>query len=325
MPITMVGSWTSVAADRPFRTWLRTAPGSVGVHLADGRFVVRRAEPGAPEIATLTLADGAIVALDPRGELVAVATGSRLELLAMSGATLKSAELARGLVVKDVEIRADGERLWVFGTLDATFQAHAFDRDLTPAGAYALELPQGPYPTTINVHPHEDAFVVTTNEDGRDQEATIHRMGLRAEGGVLRVAFDQDEIDHPCVGFTRDGSAIVGVDAYSGVRLFAWPDYEFVAGAAPPDGFESRFDGAIVGDHVLTERHPADTTDSSLLVLAVPSLDEEGQIDWSARGEFGTPEDDAGNDLGPSLGADRFLEVTRDADAWTLRIWRLDA
>ena len=321
----MVGSWTCVAADRPFRTWLRTARGHVGVHLADGRFVVRRAEAGAPELAALTLDDGAVVALDPRGELLAVAAGSRLELLAMSGATRERVELVRGLVVKDVEFRPDGERLWVFGILGATFQAHAFDRDLKPAGAYELELPQGPYPTTICVHPHEDAFVVITNEDGRDPEATIHRIGLRAEGGALRVVFDQDEIDHPCVGFTRDGSAIVGVDAYNGVMLFAWPQHAYVAGAPPPEGFESRFDGAVVGDHVLTERHRADTTDSSLLVLAVPSLAEEGQIDWSARGEFGTPEDDAGNDLGPSLGADRFLEVTGNADAWTLRIWRLDA
>lgn len=264
--------------------------GSFGVHLADGRFVVRRAEVDAKETSFI-LPDGAVVALDPRGELIAVATGSRLALLAMSGATLQTFDLDPELVVKEVEFRVDGERLWVFGTVGPRFHAHAFDRALAPGGQYDLALAQGPYPTTINLHPSEDAFLLTTNEDGRDQDATIHRLGIRVEGGVLRVLFDQDEIDHPSVGFTKDGNVIVGVDAYNGVTLFGWPD----------------------------------TVDSSLMVRQLPSLEEEALIDWSARGAFGKPDDDAGNDLGGSLGTDSFLEVTKDeSDAWTLRVWRLE-
>ena len=46
--------------------------------------------------------------------------------------------------------------------------------------------------------------------DGRDPEATIHRLGIRAADGAALVVFNQGEIDHPSVGFTQDGSAIVG-------------------------------------------------------------------------------------------------------------------
>lgn len=296
------------------------------MHLADGRFVVRRAAVDAPEIASFVVGD-AVVAIDPRGERIAVATGSQLTLLGMSGIEEKAADLAPGFAVKDIAYRADGERLWVFGTVGASFHAHAFDRALTPSGAYALTLAQGPYPTGLDVHPTEDAFLLTTNEDGRDQDASIHRIGARVEGGALRVLFDHGDIDHPCVGFTRDGSAFVGVDAFNGVTLWRWPDHERIDEALLPEGDESRFDGAVIGDHLLTERHAAGTSDSALMVLAVPSLTQEALITWSTRGDFGAPDDDAGADLGGALGADCFLEVKSGASegAWILRVWRLSA
>ncbi len=323
--ITLVGSWTCSPAARPFRTWIRTAPGSVGVHLADGRFVVRRAASGTPEVGSLVVPDTAMIALDPRGLVMVRVMGSRLDLLGMSGAPLKTTELTPGVVVKDVEFRADGERLWVFGTVGETFHAQAFDRALVPSGAYDLTLAQGPYPTSIHVHPNADAFLLTTNEDHRDPDATIHRIAASVAGGVLRVLWDKDEIDHPCVGFTRDGRALVGVDAFCGVSLFAWSDHARVGEAPLPEGYESRFDGEIVGEHLLTERHPEGEPASSMMVHALPSLAEEARIDWAARGEFGTPDDDAGMDLGPALGSECFLEVKEDAGAaaWTLRVWRL--
>jgi hypothetical protein len=145
---------------------------------------------------------------------------------------------------------------------------------------------------------------------------------VRADG---TIGFDRDDIDHPCIGFTADGGAIVGVDAFNGTSLFKVADYSLVAESPLPYGFESRFDGIVVGAHLLTECHPTDSTESSLRVLALPSLAEEARFDWSARGDFGRDDEDAGADLGPSLGADRFLEVKQGAaDSWTLRLWRLD-
>ncbi len=325
MDLRLVASWSCVAAERPYRTWLRLASGSVGVHGADGRFVVWRAVEGAPEIAAVALPDDALVGLDPRGEWFAVAAAGRLELRALSGAgaVLATAAIDPALAVRDVEVRADGERVWVLGTIGDQFAAHAFARDLTLAGRFALALAQGPYPTTVNVHPREDAFVITTNEDRRDPDAPPHRLGLRVDGTALRTLFDT-EIEYPCVGFTSDGSAVVGVDAFQGVTLLGWPDYVELASATPAEGDESRFDGAVVGARVVAECHPAGEIASSLWVLALPSLSEEARIAWPTRAEFGEPDDDAGLALAGALGDDKFLEATRAASgAWLLRVWRV--
>lgn len=303
------------------------ARGSVGVHLADGTFVVRRAAAGAPVVASLLLPEAANVALDPRCEVVAYADASRVSLVTLAGASLGQAELLPDVVVRRLEFRADGERLWVFGSAGATLRAYVFDRKLALLGDHGLDLGHDPAPFSVHLHPTEDAFTVLTNEDGRDPELPMRFMAIVVEAGQPRVVFSKDEIDYPCIGFTSDGRFLVGVDAFNGVTLWRWPDHERIDEALLPEGDESRFDGAVIGDHLLTERHAAGTSDSALLVLAVPSLTQEALITWSARGDFGEPDDDAGADLGGALGADCFLEVKSGASegAWILRVWRLSA
>ena len=151
-------------------------------------------------------------------------------------------------------------------------------------------------------------------------------MGVVVEAGQPRVVFSRDDLDFPCVGFTRDGRFLVGVDAFNGVTLFRWPDFAYDATAAHPEGHEGRFDAMILDGHVVTERHAEDTTESSLLVLSLPTLAEEAQIAWSERGAFAKPDDDFGLDMAAAVGSDAFLEVTNDptdTSAWTCRIWRL--
>ncbi len=297
----------------------------MGVHLRDGRIEIRRAESGAPILAVLDGPDHGIIALDPRGAWIGMTSAAHLSLVSPAGTTMHTVELPADFAARAIEFRGDGERLWVFGTVGSVFHALAFDRGLVAEGRHTLTLAEGPYPTTINVHPTTDAFVLTTNEDRRDPEATIRRIGVAVDGGVARVVFEVEDIDYPCVGFTSDGHALVGSDLFRGTTLHSWPDYQLVAEAPPAEGDEGCFDAIVVGDHILTERHPAETTDSTLVVLAVPSLAERDHITWGTRGAFGKPGDHAGIDLGAGLGSDRFLEVSPDPDhGWTLRIWQLE-
>jgi hypothetical protein len=247
-------------------------------------------------------------------------------------------ELPNDLAVQELCFRTDGERLWLFGFVGSEFHALAYDRTLTRVGDYQPALTRSPAGWPIQVHPSEDAFVLTLSEDDDDPEAGVRRVGVQIEHGKPRIVFDEGEIDHPCIGFTSDGRFLIGIEPFSRIMAMPWPTYR-VGHEAPFEPHEGRPVGMIVGNHLVTERHsaaeivydPASQTasarekhDSALWVLALPTLEEVGLLSWASRG-FGAPEDDAGLNIVDSVGDDCFLESRRDVDgeSYALRLWRL--
>ncbi len=338
MHLELVASW-SCSPDREFQAqWLQVVPGSVGVFLADGSLTVRRAVVGAPVVASLKLPAAARVALDPRGEVVACLDGGRLSLLGMAGAEVAAAALPHELALEHFCFRLDGERVWLFGFVDSTFHALAYDRSLALVGDYQPPLTLSPVGWPIQVHPREDAFVLTLSEDQDDPQAGVRRVGVEIAKGEATIVFDAGDIAYPCLGFTQDGRFLIGLDPFTRTMVFSWPTYAPGAEASFEPDHEGRPVGMIVGNHLVTERHskaeivfdPKTQTaeavekhDSSLWVLALPTLEERALLPWADRG-FGKKEDDAGLEFVDAVGKDSFLESHQDEDGtYALRIWRL--
>jgi len=328
MKLELLGSWSFTRPKKVVGPTFCAAGEMVGAHLIDGTFEVRRGVSGMPVVASLRLPKGARVALDPRGERIAYVVGSTLTIAKLSGKAIASAELPADVEVGQLELRRDGERLWVFGQGPEGFRLCAFDRDLRLAWEDVLDIGAEASPGVELLHPSKDAFVVMTQSGGDDpDEATSGRLGIAREKGKLRRTFEEEVCTHPCVGFTADGRAMVGTD-FVGCVLHAWPGYARVRQVEQPEGSEGGLGGIVVGEHLLTERHDEEKpfTTSSLLVLALPSLDEVAVLPWTKRGPFAKRKDNAGLDLFAALGDDSFVELsTAEKGPWTCRGWRLRA
>ncbi len=323
----LLGSWSFTPAKQPTGGFFCAAGEYVGAQLRDGSFEVRRGTRDLPVLAAVKLPSGSRVALDPRGEHLACVLGSKVSLTDLAGAALKTATLAAEVAVKHVEFRKDGARLWVFGQSSAGFHVHAFDRALHLDFAQVLDL-DASLDTSVEVlHPTQDDFVLITRSNDSDDpdEATMARLGVVRKAGELKIAFTEDAISYPCIGFTPDGASLIGVDLI-GVSLHPWPAYRRPRELPQPDGSEGGLGGIVVGAKLLTERHDENRpeTTSSLLVLSLPQLEEVGVCPWSRRGDFARPKDCAGLDLTAALGDDSFLELSPGKQgAWTCRAWRL--
>ncbi len=338
MQLELVASW-SCTPDREFQhQWLKVVPGMVGVFLGDGSLTVRRPVAGAPVVASLSLPANAQLALDPRGEVVACLDGGRLSLLGMTGAEVAAVQVPHEISLELLCFRLDGERLWLFGFVDSTFRALAYDRALALVGDYRPPLTLSPAGWPIQVHPSEDAFVLTLSEDQDDPQAGARRVGVRIVQGEATIVFDEGDIDYPCLGFTQDGRFLIGLDPFTRLMAFSWPTYAPGEEASFEPDHEGRPVGMIVGDHLVTERHSKaeivydpktqtaearETHDSALWILALPTLEEKALIPWVGRG-FGDAQDDAGLEIVDAVSSDSFLESRRNDDgSFAMRIWRL--
>lgn len=326
MKLELLGSWSFTQPKKVSGPVFCAAGETIGAHLVDGTFEVRRGVADLPVVASLTLPKGAWVALDPRGERLAYVVGSTLTLANLSGKTLAAAKIDADIDVRQLEFRKDGERLWVFGQSAEGFRVYAFDRELRLDWDDRLDIREEASPSVELVHPTRDEFVVLTQSGGDDpDEATTGRLGIVREKGKLQRTFADEVIEHPCVGFTADGGAMVATD-FIGCVLYDWPGYARIRAVEQPEGWEGGLGGIVVGARLLTERHDEEKpfTTSSLLVLSLPGLDEVAVLPWTKRGPFAKPKDNAGLDLCAALGDDSFVELSLGKKgAWTCRAWRL--
>lgn len=328
MKLELLGSWCFTPPKKVSGPIFCAAGEIIGAHVGDGTFEVRRGVADLPVLASLTLPKGALVALDPRGERLAYVAGSTLTLAALSGKTLATVEIDAAVTVNQLEFRKDGSRLWVFGQSADGFRVFAFDRDLRLDWKDRLDIGEEASPSVELVHPTKDDFVVLTQTVADDpDESTTGRVGVVREKGKLRRTFEDEAVEHPCVGFTADGASMVGTD-FIGCVLYDWPSYTRIRQVEQPEDFEGGLGGVVVGARLLTERHDENKPDttSSLLVLSLPSFDEVAVLPWTKRGPFAKPKDNAGLDLSSALGDESFLELSPGKKGlWTCRAWRLAA
>lgn len=326
MNLELLGSWSFTAPKKPSGPFFFSAGEHLAAQLDDGTLEVRRGVKDLPVVASVKLPKGASAALDPRGGRIAYVVGSKVTLADLSGKALETAALDEEFALTSVEFRKDGARLWVLGQTSEGFRVYAFDRDLGLDFEQVFDFGEGTSTSVEVLHPTKDDLVLITQSGDEDpDEATSGRVGVVRENGKLEIVFDDQGPSYPCVGFTPDGASLIGVD-FSGVTLHPWPAYVGSREAPQPEGSEGGLAGIVVGARLLTERHDENRpeTTSSLLVLSLPSLEEEAVISWNKRGDFAKPKDSAGLDLSAAIGDDRFLELSPGKKGvWTCRAWRL--